>query len=733
MKTIKQILRQPMKTLLGIFLMTLAASILCLCIGQALAAKATEEKLNRQFSTVGIPKVLEDADGRVAKNSFFLEKHLLTWVEKMAAQRPDIVKHMGWHGILSGYIPELTPYNSTVEHFQTDIHIQVNGSNVYVPSYNTYQASPYNLPYCGAMLVITLEEVSEPTTLWKNFACEQNQLTREDFDSQSAYQDYLNGLEQISKQTGYSVCLTGKVTQVVALQEGYRDIVGRNANLILHIPSLEALEALNLVPGEQYIVYGMDFVDTHMDLVGLMDALDLIPREKMDPFNPELLHILTPEEVEENFGLFVATYAGKMLSEPWFLQLNSIAMTLTGPACVQQYEEIRNDNGYLLNLVEKTQYTLTDANGETLNLSKEEYIQRYQVPTIARLDGSLEDFLNSAEGALWKAAMENTNINSHAFLVIGVDDMDYVADFSLKRSQIVEGRDFTAAELQSGARVCLVQEKLAAENGLQIGDTITLNLYSTDPNLPYQFFREDGVGMINPTASFYFGTTPFTETAEYTVVGFYRCDSWPDLKEDPYAYSANTVFVPKASVKTPMEQCDSIVFNTLILQNGKIEAFHKLAMQAGLAGRFKYNDQGYSTIAANFHNYASLAKQLLVIGAVLYSVLLLLFLMLYPGAQKNNVRAMQSFGASFFHRFGHVMGVSLGIVIPASILGCWIGNLLWDNLVKALQTTAESAVALQIEPGVLTAVAGIQLIFALFTTVCVAIFIAAPRGIARRR
>lgn len=39
MKSIKQTLRQPLKTLTGIILMTLAASILCVCVGQALAAK----------------------------------------------------------------------------------------------------------------------------------------------------------------------------------------------------------------------------------------------------------------------------------------------------------------------------------------------------------------------------------------------------------------------------------------------------------------------------------------------------------------------------------------------------------------------------------------------------------------------------------------------------------------------------------------------------------------------
>jgi hypothetical protein len=55
MKTIKQVIRQPLKSDIGLLLMTLAAAIVCLCVGQAMAAKSTEETLNKQFSTVGIP------------------------------------------------------------------------------------------------------------------------------------------------------------------------------------------------------------------------------------------------------------------------------------------------------------------------------------------------------------------------------------------------------------------------------------------------------------------------------------------------------------------------------------------------------------------------------------------------------------------------------------------------------------------------------------------------------
>lgn len=723
MKTIRQLIRQPLKTLLGIVLMTLAAAILCLCVGQALAAKTTEEELNRQFCAVGIPKVLEDVNGWVQTSSFFLEDDFLSWLEEAAVQHPDLVKQLAHHGISSAYIPELTPYNPTSSYYEAPV---VN-SKTWDYVYESFQAAPFNMPYSSAMLVITLEEISQPSELWTQVFCDPVLLTWEDFATQEEYNEYYSSLEYITKQTGYDVELIGTVTEVVALQEGYRCSAGRTARLTLQVPSLEALEALNLVSGEQYVVYGMDFVDEHGKLVDWIEGCGCLPRGTMEPYNPELL------EVCEDSDYIAATYAGWKLTYDQYAQLNTITMTLRSANSLLQYEEVRDESGYLQDLVEKSQYTLTDASGEMVTLSKEEYAQRYQVPTITRLDGSVEDFLNSAQGALWKTAAENTRFNSHAFLVVGVDSMDYVGDFSLKRSQIVEGRDFTVEELENGEKVCLIHELMALNAGLQIGDTITLSLYNTDNSLPYQSFREDGMGMINPTASFYFGTTPFTQTAEYTIVGFYRSEKWPDLKENPYSYSANTVFVPKSSVHSPMEVCSSIIFNTLVLHNGKIEAFHELAARAGYAGRFKYNDQDYGTIAANFHNYEALAREMLTVGVALYGVLLLMFLLLYPGSQKKKVRTMHALGAGFIRRFGHILASSLSIVIPASALGGWLGNQLWDRLVAELQTSAESAVALQIEPGTLTAVAGAQLVFALGLTVCTALFAAAPKRIWRRR
>lgn len=726
MRSVRQLLRQPLKTMIGLALMTLAAAILCLCVGQALAAQHTKEALDERFSTIGIPLVQEGVKGELDEQSFLLRDELLDWIEKMAAEHPDIVRGVAKHGILSANIPELTPYNPVIAQYKSSYTIPED------TLYAGYQEASYT-PYSCAMLVIKLEEIGKPGILQGTFQYEPYRLTLKDFPGRIEYYEYRQSLVDIREKIGYIVRLKGTVTQVVGLHEDYLSPVGRTAELTLRMPTLEALETFDLEVGQEYIVCCMDYEDSHSKLIQKLKSEKNFVPEPWESFDPELLHIYTEDDIANSYGFYVANYAGIKLDENNYRLLNAIAMTLKDSAAMIQYDEIRDEDGYLQELVEKTQFTVTDEKGETLVLSKEEYARRYRIPEIARLEGSVEDFLNSEEGKEWKALLERVEFANHAFTVVGVDKLDYVADFALKRAQITQGRDFTPGELENGQRVCLVQEALAQANGLQVGDTITLSLYSANNNLPYQYLGCGGTSVLDVSGYHSFEPEVLWDGAEYTIVGLYRCDSWPDFQNDPYAFSANTVFVPSASVRVPTEENNSIVFNTLLLQNGKIEAFHQLARNAGYAGYFKYYDQDYSTIAVNFHNYEALAQEMLVIGAVLYTVLLLLFLLLYPGLQKNNVATMQSLGCGFLRRLWYVLLSSLGIVIPASLLGGWIGGQLWGKLVAVLQTTAESSIALQVEPGALTKVALAQLLFAVVLTISVAIFVAAPRKMASRR
>ncbi len=741
MRTIRQMLRQPVKMIAGLLLMTLAVAILCVCVGQSLAAKTTGDSLNDRFTTIAIPAGLQTGEqvgenGHVFMPTVTLPEELRTWLEDAAASHPDVVKGIMKQGILSAYIPELTPLNYTQGKYISTAFTDGNFS------FYGFEPTPYGAPYSCAMLVITLDEVSEPTEKTQNIMAEvENVLEPHDFTSLEAYWEYQQSLIEATVTTGYTVKLSGTVTQVVSLQEGFRDPTGMTARLTLTVPALEQLQELSLTPGERYLVYGMDYYDEDWALRGQWaDERNPAPIV-LDAFDLSKLHMLTEEEKAqyENWLLSeipVARYDGRSLFQREYEQINAVSMTLALPVPETQYEAVRDEAGKLLEVKPAAQICYTDIHGTEVAVDVEEYIGRYQIPTIVHLTGAAEDFIRSSEGALWQAALERDAVNNSAFAVIGVDKLGYMADFARQNSQIVEGREFTAEEIKTGAKVCVLHEALAASANLKIGDTITANFYRRDPGLPYED-RMIGVrkwNPLNPSASFYFDTTPFSETAGYTVVGIYRSKNmWCDVAENAYGFSPNTVFVPKSSVETEMEYLHSVPFTTIVIHNGKLDAFWELAAKAGFSDRFFYHDQGYSTIANNFHNYAGLARKGLLIGLSVYTVIALLFLLLYPRSQTRAVRTMESLGAPRGKRFAHVMLSSMGILLPASILGGAQGMLLWQSVVEMLQESAGAAVALQGEDGTLAVIAIAQFLFVMLLNGLISLAITAPKGLAARR
>jgi hypothetical protein len=73
------------------------------------------------------------------------------------------------------------------------------------------------------------------------------------------------------------------------------------------------------------------------------------------------------------------------------------------------------------------------------------------------------------------------------------------------------------------------------------------------------------------------------------------------------------------------------------------------------------------------------------------------------------------------------------IMVTAAVLGGWLGTLLWDRMVVMLQQRAQSTIALQLDVRMLAIVAAAQLMLGLVLSGFVAVFVALPRGIAKRR
>lgn len=744
MKSFRQLLRQPIKLIAGLILMTVAACIVCVCVGQALAAKNTAQQLERQFTTVALPNLLGgggfDENGNL-EMEVAQPARLRSWLEKAAKENPQIIKTLARHGFLSASIPELTPLNYTQGKYIAE---NFSGGN---RRFYSYDPETDGRPYSGAMLVITLEEVTEPMQLLTLQTQTGDTWSMLDFDHEVFYWSWITDNAEDLKEAGYQITLSGTITDVISLQEGFRDPTGLTARLDISLPTLEEIEALDLQVGAQYLVYGMDYYDEDWAFRGLL-ADERGKNIQIDAFDPSKMRYYSKEEQMQNVGVgglyqdsvttitddgnIIGTYITLKLTPQECARVNSISMTLWESF---QYYSVKDWMGTYLHSPYfdlRPEATYLDRDGQEVTMSWEEFEQRYQIPTFTRLEGPVEDFLQSEAGAPWREALELNEVNHHAFAVFGVDRVMYLADFAQEVSRITQGRDFTEEEVINGDRVCIIHEAVAAASGLDVGDTVTLRFYQGDEGLPYQdYFARDG--QIMPSADFYFRTTPITETAEFTIVGLWSSpDLWPDVALNEYALSPNTVMVPKTSTQTDWEFPSSVVFSTTVLHNGVGEEFRQLAQEAGFYGAFVCSDQGYTELVGNFHNYEELAQKVLTVGAVVYAVILLLFLLLFPGMQGKAVATMQSLGVSGRKRLCHVMNSVIGIAAPATVLGCGLGLGLWEKVLDALQSSAGSTVTLKMNPSVLILLALAQFAFTLLLAVIIAAVVAAPKGMGKR-
>ena len=279
-----------------------------------------------------------------------------------------------------------------------------------------------------------------------------------------------------------------------------------------------------------------------------------------------------------------------------------------------------------------------------------------------------------------------------------------------------------------------MHEALAAENGLEVGDKITMNFYHTDKVIPYDKKPTGWGEFLAPNAAFYYKTTPITETAEYTIVGLWRGERlWPDVSENEYSFSPNTLFIPNSSTETEMEHNESILYTTPVIQNGKLEEFRDLVEEANYHSCFTYFDCDYSLIMKNFFNYENLAVQVLTIGATIYAVIILMFLMLYPGSYSKPVRIMESLGVSYPKRVCFIVTASMSIITLSTVFGSFLGTLLWRFAVSALKTSAGAVTKLFIEPGTLGAIVIAQFVFVLLLDVLVSLYVATPKKMSARR
>ena len=667
----KQLFRQKLKTILGVFLTALAVTGLCVGVGQALAAAYTAEAMQYQFTTVALPTAQfqfsqeTDEEPSVQVESE-LPPEIVRWIESTAQSRPDLVKTIASPGLASAHIPTLNP----------DTYLRHTYYPYTIPNiYQELLPVPLGAPYSCAMLEIQLDRIlGEP------------ELSLSDVSLEYWLSDVLSY---------HGVVLEGTVKQVLGLSEDFPDPVGFRVRLTLLLPDEEALETMSLNPGERYLVYGMDYRD--LDWILRQELKDTNGIE-IPAFDETAIRPLSEQEIAKWKEM-----------NPW----NYVVARYYGGS---QVFELNNNQ---IGSVRTVSLTLKDASW--LQGLPEEYAQ----PTIVHLKGTAEEFLRSSEGASWAKTLEGISVNNHAFPVLGVDRLAYMADFARGRARVVEGRDFTQQELEAGEKVCILSQTLAAANGISVGDTIDLQYYQYDWDSPYQHFLKSGKGINRPTACFYTGTTPLEEKSQaYTVVGLYQNgDPWGDPKDNLYGFTPNTIFTPKKAVTGTMDYGNQGLFRTLVLENGKIPQFRELVTEAGYEGLFIYHDQGYEAVEPHLAHYRSAAGRALWVGVSLWAAIMLLTVLLFTLQQKKNLEIMRRLGTPPGACIRYIILSQGAILLPGTLLGLGAGIVLWSKVAEKLLASGSGTLTLEMNPASLAIPALIQLAAVLLGVLCLALYL----------
>ena len=608
MHSIKQSIRRPVRTLLGILLITLAAAVLCVCLGQSFSASVADDGIEERFITLAFPS-----------DTYSREAH--EWAIAYAAQHTDIVKSVSSAVLASAHIPSLCHDNYTdhLHYISTDYLTRISYS-----------------PYDRAVFEITLTEIE-------------------------------NGESEM--------LLRGVIDSVVALEGGYSDPTGFEAEI-----SVGNIAVSDFEIGGRYLFCAQSYVDRDYLLRN-----SLSQKKKM-----ELFDAFEHDKFEVRRGGARIKYGDlfTFLSDAQLVDYREVSF------------KIANDGS---------------------------------APSFVRLDSTALSFLSGGEGAEWKRYIDGLAVSYRTFPIIGVDDMMYLSQFVRGNAEIFDGENFTAEQVASGAKVCIISEMLAHINGISVGDKIDLSYYEKNLNDPNEVLLEEGEGVNNPTSAYYDSlTTPLSASEEYTVVGIYRKgDAWSVF--DLQNITPNTVFVPKSSISVAYEEAIGGIFTSFVLKNGTMEDFAQTVAEAGFDETLLFDDGGYAKTMAGLAEYGESANKIVSLGFAVWSVVILLFLMLYPARMGKELDTMDSLGAPRAKRVFFLLTNSFIILFSGSVLGLGVGLLLWNSVTDYLTASISGGLDLGASISDFVRITAAQLGIALLAVAVLALPLTRTRGLERRK
>lgn len=337
-----------------------------------------------------------------------------------------------------------------------------------------------------------------------------------------------------------------------------------------------------------------------------------------------------------------------------------------------------------------------------------------------QVDGFAEAAILNSE---WEKYISDLEISYNTFPTVGVDSLDDLAHFARGGAMITSGRAFSDAETADGEKVCIISEELALCNSLKIGDRIDVAYYPTPDGEQFN--------PANPAPAVY-GGDEICEAISYEIVGIYR-------KGDPWAvtdyqnFTPNTIFVPKNSINAPYAEPVGGLFTLFVLENGTMEAFAHDVAEAGFDEYLFFDDNGWSDMQRGISEYGESANKIVPLGFAVWSVVIALFLLLYPARLGRELDTMDSLGATRVGRIGFVLASSSIILFAGSVLGFGAGLLLWDVVTAFLTASIGGGLSLGASLTDFLAISAAQFAIAIIAVAILSVPLTHSRGLKRRK
>ncbi len=306
-------------------------------------------------------------------------------------------------------------------------------------------------------------------------------------------------------------------------------------------------------------------------------------------------------------------------------------------------------------------------------------------PYYSEYTGNWEDFLDTEEGLVWKNEIIPYFEMNHASVpVILTDNVESMYFFNSGDASILDGTLFEDVDYKNGNTICLVSASYAQVNNLSVGDTIKLDYYKTGyKQNDYPVLQGSGRNGVTIQRYPLSENTRIDVESDYTIIGIYTAPEW---EAGIHSFHADTIFVPKTSVPNADKYAGTslTMLNSIIIENGSIDAFEAHMAADNKAGAYLYFDQGYSEAAATIQTLIDNAMRLMMVGIAMFLLASMLFLLLFARRVSAVMRSMRLLGVPKRKTWLESLAALLAQELTAVALGNALAVVLYERITAQL-------------------------------------------------